>query len=39
MNTKKTMTYEVEYPDPGLRQAQKKSGRVKPVNGIPILPS
>ena len=24
MNTKKTMTYDVEYPDPGLRQAQKK---------------
>jgi hypothetical protein len=32
-----TMTYEIENLGSGLRQAQKY-GRIKPVNGIPILP-
>jgi len=32
---KKTMTYDVENQDPGMRQAQK-CGRVKQVNGIPL---
>ena len=36
---KKTMTYDVGNPGPGLGQAQK-CGRVKPVNGIYIyIPS
>jgi hypothetical protein len=34
MNTKKTTTYDVGNPGPGLGQAQK-CGRVKPVNWIP----
>ena len=32
------MTYDVENPDPGLKQEQK-SGWVKPFNGIPTLTS
>jgi hypothetical protein len=38
LNTKKTTTYDVGNPGPGLGQAQK-CGRVKPVNEIPTLPS
>ena len=34
---KKTTAYEFENLGSGLRQAQKY-GRIKPVNGIPILP-
>ena len=37
LSTKKTTTYEVRNPGPGLRQAQK-CGRVKYINGIPTLP-
>ena len=36
--TQNTTTYDVGNPGPGLGQAHK-CGRVKPVNGIPILPS
>jgi hypothetical protein len=35
---KKTMTYDVGNPGPGLGQAQQCGG-VKTVNGIPTLPS
>ena len=35
---KKTMTYDVVNPGPGLGQAQK-CGRVKLVDGIPTPPS
>jgi len=38
LNTKKTMTYDIGNPGPGLGQAQK-CGWVKPFNGIPPLPS
>jgi len=39
LNTeKKTTTYGDETAGPGLGQAQK-CGRVKPVNGIPIIQS
>jgi hypothetical protein len=34
---KMTTIYEIENLGSGLRQAQKY-GRIKPVNGIPILP-
>jgi hypothetical protein len=38
LNTKKkTMTYDVGNPGPGLGQTQK-CGRVRPVNGIPTIP-
>jgi hypothetical protein len=37
LSIKKTTTYEVRNPGPGLRQAQK-CGRVKYINGIPTLP-
>jgi hypothetical protein len=37
LSTKKTMTYDVGNPGPGLEQAQKCDG-VKPVNEIPTLP-
>ena len=36
LNTKKTMTYDVGNPGPGLGQAQK-CGRVKQNNGIPTI--
>ena len=35
---KETTTYDVGNPGHGLRQSQKCGG-VKPVNGIPTLPS
>ena len=36
VNTKKTTTYDVGNPGPGLEKAQK-NGRVKPINGPPPL--
>jgi hypothetical protein len=36
LNLKKTTTYDVGNPGPGLGQAHK-CGRVKSVNGIPTL--
>jgi hypothetical protein len=38
LNTKMTMKYNVVNPGPALGQAHKYGG-VKPVNGIPTLPS
>ena len=38
LNTKKTMKYDVVNPGPALGQAHKCGG-VKPVNGVPTLPS
>jgi len=38
LNKTKTMTYDVGNPGPGFGQAQKCDW-VKPVNGIPTLPS
>ena len=38
LNTKKTITYDVGNQGPGLGQAHI-CGKVKPVNGIPTLPS
>jgi hypothetical protein len=38
LNITKTMTYDVGNPCSGFGQAQK-CGWVKPVNGIPTLPS
>ena len=35
---KKTTTYDVGNPGPGLEQAQK-CGRIKPINGISTLPT
>jgi hypothetical protein len=35
---KKTMTYDVGNPGPNLEQEQTFGG-IKPVNGIPTLPS
>ena len=35
--SKKTKTYDVRNPGPGLEQAQK-CGRIKPGSGIPIPP-
>ena len=35
---KKTTTYDIRNPAPGLRQ-EKKVEEVKPVNGIPTFPS
>ena len=37
LNIKKSMTYNIGNPGPGLGQAQK-CGRGNPVNGIPTLP-
>jgi hypothetical protein len=36
--TKQTMSYDIVNSDPGLGQTQQ-CGRVKPVNGMPNLPS
>jgi len=36
LNTKKTTKYDVGNPRPGFRQ---KCGGIKPVYGIPFLPS
>ena len=38
LNTKKTKTFDVGNPGPGLVQAQKWGG-IKPVNGFPTLSS
>jgi hypothetical protein len=38
LNTKKTTTYDIGSPGPGFGQAQQ-CGEIKPVNGIPTLPS
>jgi hypothetical protein len=35
---KKTMTFDIKNSGPGLGQAQKGGG-VKPINGMPTLPS
>ena len=38
LNTAKTMTYDIENPDPGLGEEHKCS-QVKPVYRIPTIPS